>query len=273
MVNCRWAIVLFAFFMTDCTSSDKDAAKMLMDEAGNAYMQKDYNKSKILLDSLIHTYPKEKEITIQAKEFMRIVKKSEQDRNLIFLDSLLNARESELKLMMKDFNSIDNFGDMPWLEHKRQSTSNSYLRSFVKIHVNPNGNFYISSHLCAKEYINHNSIRVYFGNNSATTEQIDSKTMVNKFDDGKYYWETINYRQNSDNGVTDFISQHCKEMLKVEFVGEKKSQYIVMNDYDKDAIREGYEMAFIFREVIQIKQQIRSVKQSLKELTNNKGIH
>ena len=89
--------------------------------------------------------------------------------------------------------------------------------------------------------------------------------MLNRtFDDGEWYWEIINYKNNRDNGIADLISNHYDTPLKVEYIG-KSRHYIIMEQYDKEAIRDAYEISFLLRETAKIREQIEIVKNTLKQ--------
>lgn len=250
--------------ISSCAPSEEEQTNMLLNEAVQSFMKKNYGKSKVFLDSVIYTYPHKTKQVQQAKDMLKVVYKNEQERNLLFLDSLLDAREEELKPMMSQFDLVDNFDEIPWYEHKRQKASNSFSRSYLKVHVNKIGRFYISSHLNIARHIHHYKIKVSNNDTSVASETIEDNSSIHEFEDGGMYWEIVSYKQNTDNGIAEFIANHYTDQLKVEYIGSNGSTSLTMNSVDKEAIRNGYEVSFLLREMVQIKQQIRTVQQALK---------
>lgn len=240
-------------------------AEKIYTEAEKSYSEKEYNKAKLLIDSLLTTHPDNIEFITRSKDLLRTISKAEQENNLTFLDSLLAVKEKELAPLLKNFEESMEVGETPVLIHKRQKIENSFSRSFVMAYLNKAGEFYLSSRYVGKQRIHHNRIRVYHQSLSAESEIIEEDGLLNRaFDDGEWHWEIINYKNNRDNGIADLISNHYDKPLKVEYIG-KSRHYIVMEQYDKEAIRDAYEISFLLRETAKIREQIEIVKNTLKQ--------
>lgn len=238
-------------------------AEALYNNAMQSYNQKEYNRAKLLLDSILNTYPKSIEYTVRSKDLLATITRTEQETNLIFLDSMLTVKEKELEPLLKNFEESNEVGDVPILTHKRQKIENSFNRTFLMANLNTDGDFYISSRYVGGTRIHHTRIKVYHQELSAESENIDEDGLRNRsFDDDGVYWEIVNYKNNADNGIADLISQHYTKPLKAEFIG-KQRHYIVLETFDKEAIRDAYEISFLLREKKRIKEQITNVKNTL----------
>ncbi|MBP5365935.1 MAG: hypothetical protein J6Y82_08430 [Bacteroidales bacterium] len=250
---------------TACNVSKEDEARNIYNMALEAYVNKNYNKSKVLLDSIIYNYQKEKTVFREAKDLMNIVYRTEQEKSLEFLDSLLTIREEEIKPLMDQFYIEDDQADVPVLIHKRQSASRAYERSYLRAHTDINGSFYISSHYTSERYIHHNQIRVDVDDEFAVSDTIVNDAYLRYFDDGSQYFEVVKYKKGSDNGTASFIAQNFNKRVTVTFIGPKSKYRILLTDLDKECIRDTYYLAMLLRESIQIKSQIRNVKTTLQK--------
>ncbi len=257
-------LLLTLTFIFGC-SNDKKAEK-IYHEAETSAAKKEFNKSKLLIDSILNYHSDNIEYTTRSKDLLRTITKAEQENNLAFLDSMLTAKQQELDPLMINFEESLEVGEVPTLIHKRQKIENSFSRSYIMANLNKNGDFYLSSRYVGKQRIHHTGIKVYDKSLSAETETIEEDSLLNRsFSDEDWHWEIINYKSNRDNGVADFIAQHAEKSLKVEFKGTQR-HFIVMEQYDKEAIRDAYEISFILRETAKIKEQMENVKSTINKL-------
>lgn len=88
-----------ALVCLSCGVSMEEKAHDLVSQAGVAYEAKDYNKAKLLLDSVKTAYPKAFKARREALRLMRNVELGEQQRSVDFLDkelALLTQRRDSM---------------------------------------------------------------------------------------------------------------------------------------------------------------------------------
>ncbi|SMO66073.1 hypothetical protein SAMN06265379_104147 [Saccharicrinis carchari] len=265
--NINWLTVsVLLLLLAACGPSAEQIAKEKFDRAQKLFTRELHNDAKLVLDSIIEQTPNEIEYVTRAEDLLRTIKIGEQERNLAFFDSALVKKEEELKVLMKNFTVSKDYGPKEILIHKRQRPQNSYSRTYLRAHLNMDGDFYISSRYVGNKYIYHNKIKVYNQGQSVTSSEVQEDGFDNrKFEDQGTYWEVVNYKHGADNGIIDFIAQNVDKPLKVHFMG-KGNYYIVMEKFDKEAISDGYEMAFVLKDIAKIKTEIANVKQELNRL-------
>lgn len=240
-------------------ADDKILEISILKEKGN------YNVARIKIDSFINDFPDQLEQVNIARRFLNEISKLEQERNLLYLDSMLSAKEALLAPMMKNFLLSDDYGAEKVLIHKRQIPENNYNRTFLRANLNEKGDFYISSRYFGDKWIYHNQIKVYNQSQSVLSDVVPEDGFDNRrFDDMAAKWEIVKFKYGKDNGIIDYIATHWQEPLKVQFIG-KGHTYIVMEKHDKEAIRDGYEISFVLKEIRKIKEEKKKVEKTLKE--------
>ena len=255
--------------LVSCGISREELAKERLNEAIQLSKDGNFNLAKLKLDSLILLFSDQQDLTEQASRMLSDLHLEEQQRNFIFLDSLINSAEENLKSMMKNFIESDEYGVEKILIHKRQKPENSYNRTFIRAHADLKGNFFISSRYYGEKWINHHQIKVYYQGNSATSESIKEDGFNNRrFEDGDSKWEIVNYKDGADNGVIDFIASNWKDPLRVQFIGSGY-EYIIMEAYDREAIRDGYEISFVLKEIYNLKAEREKTKREIEKLSKN----
>jgi len=258
-----FSLLLLSVILFSCGPSDEEIAADAFNRAQKLYTEKKFNDTKLLLDSIIENLPGQIEYVTRSEDLLRQIKIAEQEHNLEFLDSMLVVKKEELKPLMKNFTESDEYGSKTILIHKRQKPENSYSRTFVRAHLYLDGTFFITSNYSGDHYIYHDQIKVYYSGNSAMTEKIEYDGFLNRrFEDGGTYWEIVSYKDGKDNGVIDFIAANYDKPLKVQFRG-KKYYYIVMEKFDKEAVRDANEISVVLKEITRIKKEIKNVKKQL----------
>ncbi len=257
---------LLVFLVQTCGPSAEEIVKQKFKRASDFYDDEKFNDAMLVLDSIKEEFSGDIEYVTRAEDLIRKMKIGEQERNLVYLDSLLSLKQKDLDVLMKNFDVSKNYGNQEILIHKRQKPTNSYNRSYLRAHLNMKGDFFISSRYVGDKYIYHDQIKVYNKNQSVISEKIPYDDLDNhRFEDGGTYWEVVNYKNDSDNGIIDFIAQNVDKPLKVEFIG-KSRYYIVMEKYDKQAIADGYEISFVLKEIDKLKTDIQNSKDILNKL-------
>ena len=269
----KWiGLGLMLGLMVACGSKKTPAqlANERLQKAKQMLANEQFTEAKLQIDSIRMLYPNEVKVLNQGVLLLNTVELTEQKRSFKYLDSLLQLREKQLIDLKKDFvlkpGGVQKNSGL--YVHKRQQVVNSYNRTFVKAYLGEDGTFYISSKYVGKGYIHHNSIRVYDQGVFAETEEIPQDGVDNRiFQDDGQYWETVNYRNGKDNGVVSFIVNNFDKQLKLMFNG-KKAHYIVLEKFDKEAIRDSYFLSKLMIETKELRVEVDNTKKRIAVLEN-----
>ncbi len=265
-------LILGLVSLFSCTPNYEEKVKTKYELADSLFHIKRFNDAKLVIDTIVEFYPDYVEYVTRGKDLLRSIRVQEQEENLVYLDSMLTIKEGELALLMKNFRESEEYGAKTLLIHKRQRPENSFNRSYISAHLNTEGEFFISSRYVGEEHIYHKQIKVYDKESKILSEEIEKDDFQNRhFDDGEFKWEVVQYKDGKDNGVVDFIASNVDKPLKVEFIG-KKHHYILMEKFDKEAIRDAYEISFVLKEVKYLKDEKSKVSKELKRLKPKKDL-
>ncbi|MCX6223518.1 MAG: hypothetical protein NTV01_01980 [Bacteroidia bacterium] len=259
--------ILIISQLASCTSAAEKKAQSDFQRTDALVASHELSTAMQLLDSMM----------IWNKEDFGIVGEALRRKNNIALDyhkglietseALLKGLESRLPELSKDFLfSPGEAGQPGTYEHKRQNVESSWNRTFLKIALNENGDIWLTSHYYGKEWIDHTSLRVYDQENYILTDTIPLGHEWNrKVEDLGDRWETVEFREGSDAGAIAFIADNYMKSVKVRLTG-KKFQYIVLESFDKEAIRKGWELAQVLKERYGLRQAILLHQAELRKL-------
>jgi hypothetical protein len=264
---CLSGIGLIISLSISCTSSAEKKAQADFARADALVAGHEPSVAIKLLDSMM----------VWNKDDYGIVGEAIKRRNKIALDYhngviasseiLLKGLESQVPALAKDFILIPGEPGQPGVyEHKRQTVQSSWNRTFLKIGLNGNGDVWLISHYYGKAWIDHTSLRVYDPDSYILTDTIGLGHEWNrKVEDLGDRWETVEFRDGSDAGAIAFIADNYRKSVKARLTG-KTFQYIVLESYDKEAIKNGWELAQLLKEISGLRQSIRMHQAELRKL-------
>ncbi|TSA34141.1 MAG: hypothetical protein D4R64_12620 [Porphyromonadaceae bacterium] len=265
--SCFVSSIFIISLLASCTSSTEKKARSDFQRTDALVAAHELSTAMQLLDSMM----------IWNKDDYGIVGEALRRKIKIALDyhkgvietseALLNGLESRLPTLTKDFQLIPGEPGQPGTyEHKRQTVEFSWNRTFLKIGLNENGDVWLISHYYGKFWIDHTSLRVYDQDNYILTDTIPLGHEWNrKVEDLGDRWETIEFREGSDAGAIAFIAGNYQKSVKVRLTG-KIFHYIVLESYDKEAIRKGLELAHVLKERSGLRQTIMVHQAELRKL-------
>lgn len=250
-----------------CVSENKKMAEQKLNQASSLLSTGEFERGMALLDSISVWFPEEFGIIGKA---MKLKTESATAYHREFIrqaQEMLDEAEPRIKELSKNFIYTEGAPGRPGsYEHKRQTVRQSWDRTFLKTNVTEDGQFWLSTHYYGANWIDHTSIKVYDRELSVFSDTIPLGHPDNrKIEDGKDRWEKIDFQNGWDQGAAALIIQNQSRKLKIRLTG-KEHIYIVMEDFDKTAVKEGYELAQVLKEVYELSQKIGQHQKELRLL-------
>ncbi len=229
-------------------------AKMLLEKQDTA-------QALLQLDSMLILHPKAMYSVNAAKNLKSEINFELLKRKEAELDSVRLLIERLENSFVKEKTEFDRFTQYI---HKRQTLQRSMTRSFLQIHLDERGELFLSSNYFGKSSVYHIGLRVYDGDISAKTDTIPLNDPNNhRSDFMEFKWEKVSYRNGKDNGVIEFIAENASRNLKAVFLG-KSQQYIILEDYDKTAVKEALALSNAMKRKVVIVNEVQNLKKELK---------
>ena len=253
-------LVLFAVLLVACGPSDEEKARVKVSYAKMLLEQQDTVQALMQLDSVARLYPKAPYSISAAKNLVNEINFSLLERKENELDSLKVKIENLEKPFVKEKTEFDRY--MRYT-HKRQTLKRSIDRSFIQIYLDERGEMYLSSNYHGENWLNHVGLRVYDKEISAKTDSVPLGDVNNhRSDFMEYKWEKVTYRNGKDNGVIEFIAENADRNLKAVFLG-KELFYILLEDYDKQAVKSALELSKAILKKKTIENEIKELQKKL----------
>jgi len=260
-------MLMIIFIISACVSETRKAAEQKMNQASGLLQSGEFERGMALLDSITVWFPEEYGIVGKALILKKEAAIAYHQEFIAHAQFMLDEFSSQIDELDKDFIFTAGPAGRPGsYEHKRQTVRRSWNRIFLKTNVTEDGKFWLTSHYYGTEWIDHYCIKVYDKGLYLFSDTIPLNDPDNrKIADGTDKWEKIDFRDGTDNGIVGLIAQNQDRRLKVRFTG-KKHYYIVMETFDKKAVKDGYELAQVLKEVYELKQKISQHKKELRLL-------
>lgn len=239
--------------LTACGDGGEKQAQIRLQKAEAALQQENFSEAKLQIDSIKILYPKAFEARKQGIKLMQQVDLKEQRKTLVYLDSMMSVKQSQLDsikgrfVLEKDtaYQEIGNYF------YPTQVVEKSLGRSFLRGQVNELGEMSLTSIYCAGGALHHTAVKVSVGDTFAETPA--SKDSYETTDLGRVI-EKADYKICEDGGVTNFIVANQDKNIQLQFIGDKTYR-TAMQKNDRIAIVELTGLARILSAMEEIRKQ------------------
>lgn len=257
-----------------CEDVEKKAGEKLQ-AAREAFELGNYNEAKILIDSIKVLYPKAFETRRAGIGLMQEVELKEQEKSLVYLDSMLQAKQKEFDAIKGKYTfekdaEYQNIGNYL---HPSQVIEKNLHRSFLRFQVDENGVMSMTSIYCGAHNIHHVAVKVTapdgsFAETPAAKDSYETTDLGEKI-------EKADFKLGEDGNVMGFLYLNKDKNIKVNYRGERPYS-ITMTAADRQALVSVYELAQLLSSMTEIKKnmeeanlKIEFVKKKMEERKDN----
>lgn len=257
-----------------CEDVEKKAGEKLQ-AAREAFELGNYNEAKILIDSIKMLYPKAFETRRAGIGLMQEVELKEQEKSLVYLDSMLQAKQKDFDAIKGKYTfekdaEYQNIGNYL---HPSQVIEKNLHRSFLRFQVDENGVMSMTSIYCGAHNIHHVAVKVTAPDGSFA-ETPAAKDSYETIDLGEKI-EKADFKLGEDGNVMGFLYLNKDKNIKVNYQGERPYS-ITMTAADRQALASVYELAQLLSSMTEIKKnmeeanlKIEFVKKKMEERKDN----
>lgn len=257
-----------------CEDVEKKAGEKLQ-AAREAFELGNYNEAKILIDSIKMLYPKAFETRRAGIGLMQEVELKEQEKSLVYLDSMLQAKQKDFDAIKGKYTfekdaEYQNIGNYL---HPSQVIEKNLHRSFLRFQVDENGVMSMTSIYCGAHNIHHVAVKVTapdgsFAETPAAKDSYETTDLGEKI-------EKADFKLGEDGNVMGFLYLNKDKNIKVNYQGERPYS-ITMTAADRQALASVYELAQLLSAMTEIKKnmeeanlKIEFVKKKMEERKDN----
>ena len=257
-----------------CEDVEKKAGEKLQ-AAREAFELGNYNEAKILIDSIKMLYPKAFETRRAGIGLMQEVELKEQEKSLVYLDSMLQAKQKDFDAIKGKYTfekdaEYQNIGNYL---HPSQVIEKNLHRSFLRFQVDENGVISMTSIYCGAHNIHHVAVKVTtpdgsFAETPAAKDSYETTDLGEKI-------EKADFKLGEDGNVMGFLYLNKDKNIKVNYQGERPYS-ITMTAADRQALASIYELAQLLSSMTEIKKnmeeanlKIEFVKKKMEERKDN----
>lgn len=237
-----------------CENVEKKAGEKLQ-TAREAFERGDYSEAKRQIDSIKILYPKAFETRREGIGLMQQVELEEQEKTLIYLDSLLQKKQEELdgikgKFTFEKDAEYQRIGNYL---HPSQVIEKNLHRSFLRFQVNEEGVMSMTSIYCGPTNIHHIGVKVSAPDGSFA-ETPTSKDSYETTDLGEKI-EKADFKMGEDGNVMGFLYLNRDKNIRVNYIGGRPYS-TTMSAADRQAAGSVYELAQLLSSITQIKKEM-----------------
>ena len=245
--------ILALSLLAGCGDGGEKEAQVRLQKAEAALQQDNFSEAKLQIDSIKMLHPKAFEARKQGIKLMQQVDLKEQQKTLVYLDSMMQVKQLQLdsikgRFVFEKDTAYQDIGN--WF-YPTQVVEKNVGRSFLRAHVNELGEMSLTSIYCAGGKLNHTSVKVSVGDTFAETPM--TKDSYTTTDLGRTI-EKADYKLGEDGGVAGFIVANADKNIQLTFIGDKTWRP-AMQKTDRQAFVELTELARILSGMEEIRKQ------------------
>ena len=245
--------ILALSVLAGCSDDGEKEARIRLQKAEAALQQDNFSEAKLQIDSIKMLHPKAFEARKQGIKLMQQVDLKEQQKTLVYLDSMMQVKQLQLDSIKGNFvlekdTAYQEIGN--WF-YPTQVVEKNVGRSFLRAQVSELGEMALTSIYCAGGKLNHTSVKVSVGDTFAETPM--TKDSYTTTDLGRTI-EKADYKVGEDGGVAGFIVANADKNIQLTFIGDKTWR-TAMQKNDHKAFVELTELARILSGMEEIRKQ------------------
>ena len=262
--NSYLLLLLFVAMLISCESSVEKPALALLEKARSEYAAGNYNKARLIIDSISLVHPKAYKTRRDAELLRREVMLDEKKRDVAFYEEALVSLNAQRDSLVQNlsYSKDARFQDTGVYSAPSQAMSLNPFNSFLRATVRENGDTYITSFYRGKR-ISHKSVRVSSGDNFVSC----SEPFLNRsYKEMGVYNERVDFKYGADGGIMDFIASSAGP-LNVKLEGSNGSMEYTLRHDDVLAITQMLELSNVLRTIEETKKMGEEAKRALDFLT------
>lgn len=246
----------------------EEKAGVKLQAARQAYEAGQFSEAKSLIDSIKILYPKAFDTRRAGLYLMQDIELAEQQRSLVYLDSLLHIEQEKFAALRKNF-TLEK--DTAYQQIGRylapaQVVERNLHRSYLRFQTDEKGVMSLTSIYCGKQNIHHTAVKVSapdhtFAQTPASKDSYETSDLGERI-------EKADYKLGEDGGVISFICLNKDKNLQVEYIGDR-TYNTTLTRTDRQAAADVYALSQVLTSITRIQQQKDEANQKIRFIQEN----
>ena len=245
------AVILGTAFTVSCESKVEQPAKDVLAGVLNEYENGNYNKAKMLIDSIKRAHPKAYKTLREAEAMRRKVLLKEKERDVAYFENELKGLEERRDAMLSAFEYSKNvkYQDVGVYSVPSQAISANVFNNYLRATVNENGEAFLTSYYRGKR-IGYKEVKVGCGE-----LYVSAVNPIHSWTGKEYgvYVERRDFKHSDDGGVMDFIATANGE-ITVELIGDKEKFSYTLRQSDVEAVVRVLELSNVLSSIVECRE-------------------
>lgn len=251
---------LSAVMMLSCEGKIEQPARDILFEVRNEFKAGNYNRAKMLIDSVKLAHPKAYKTLREAETLRHEVLIREKERDIAYFNSEMQRLVELRDTMLKEFDYSRNakYQDMGVYSVPSQAISKNAFNNFLRATVKENGEAVLTSYYRGAR-IGYKTVKVKCGELYVSAE--NSIYSWSGKEHGVYI-ERRDYRRGDDGGIMDFVASSSGKVV-VELSGGSREFEYELRQEDVKAITMVKELSDVLLSIAECREMLDAAQYSL----------
>lgn len=252
--------MLSAVMMLSCEGKIEQPARDILSEVRNEFKAGNYNRAKMLIDSVKLAHPKAYKTLREAEALRHEVLIREKERDIAYFNSEMQRLVELRDTMLKEFDYSRNakYQDMGVYSVPFQAISKNAFNNFLRATVKENGEAVLTSYYRGAR-IGYKAVKVKCGELYVSAE--NSIYSWSGKEHGVYI-ERRDYRRGDDGGIMDFVASSSGKVV-VELSGGSRDFGYELRQEDVKAITMVKELSDVLLSIAECREMLDAAQYSL----------
>ncbi|MFZ4581744.1 MAG: hypothetical protein ACOYM7_03745 [Paludibacter sp.] len=257
-------LIVISVILIACNSKDNDEneADIRLNTIKELINDNKLNEAKTNIDSIHILFPRLVEKRKMAVALNDTIILRESYRTLKYSTQILPAIKHAYESILTDFRFEKNtkYTEAGKYVYKSQLTEQNTGRNYLRCEVFENNDVFLVSEYSGPK-LNHFAIQAESSGFSAVSDTL-KKGVLHTFTDGGRNYENLTFRNETDCGLTAFISEHYRLPIKITLIGSRKFTY-QLAESDKLAINRSYTLSKARKLMVKTENDLRISQQRI----------
>lgn len=253
-------LIIGAGLLGSCESRVEQPAKGVLDCVLSEYEAGNFNKAKMLIDSIKSAHPKAYKTLREAETMRRKVLLKEKERDVQYFEDELKKLEARRDAMLSAFEYSKNvkYQDVGVYSLPSQAVAANVFNNYLRATVNEYGEVFLTSYYRGKR-IGYKEVKVSCGD-----VYVSADNSIYAWSGKEYgvYVDRRDYKYGDDGGLMDFIAT-AQGKIVVELIGNGSRFSYELRPSDAEAVVKVLELSGVLKSIVECRDMRDSAQFSL----------